>query len=114
MQGLTDRRVDRLEEFADRLVALYNQPFGGKPRGRYRISMKFVRQCLDQRRVWPEQIEALRRALYERGYQLIDMESFFVVVSQQTFTGYRRVNRASLEQTGDVPVAPFAGSDDDA
>ena len=80
----------------DRLVALYERPFGGKRRGRYRVSMKLLCGLFDQRRVWPEQIEAIRRGLYQRGYLLVDLETYFAVVSQQTFVSYRRVNEASL------------------
>ncbi len=80
----------------ERLVALYERPFGGKRRGRYRISMKLMRSLLGQRRVWLEQMEAIRRGLYDRGYLLVDMETYCVVVSHQTFSSYRRVNDACL------------------
>jgi len=80
----------------DTLITLYEAPFGGKPRGRYRISMKLMCRIFGQRRVWPEQIEEVRRRLYERGYLLIDMETYFAIVGQQTFVGYRRVNQASI------------------
>ncbi|WP_417520083.1 hypothetical protein [Minwuia sp.] len=81
---------------ADHLVAIYNEPFGGKPRGRYRLSMKLMRQLLDRRRIWHDEIEALTRAMYERGYALIDMETFFVVIAHQTFTNTRRANEAGI------------------
>ena len=84
------------EVFAAGLVALYEKPFGGKQRGRYRIPIKLARQLLRQKRIWPDQVEAIRRALYERGYVLHDMESYWVVVSQSKFSNYRRVNEASL------------------
>ena len=83
-------------EAVDRLVSLYEEPFGGKKRGRFRISMKLLRSLCGHRRVWPEQMEAIGRALYERGYLLVDMETYCVVVSQQTFISYRRVNEAGL------------------
>jgi len=85
-----------IEKAADHLVAIYNEPFGGKPRGRYRLSAKLLRQLLRQRRVWPDQVVALSRALYERGYALIDLESFFVVVAHQTFNNTRRANEAGI------------------
>ena len=81
----------------ERLVALYEQPFGGKSRGRYRISMKLMCGIFGQRRVWPEQREPLRRELYERGYLLVDLETYFVIVSLQTFVNYRRVNKGGVE-----------------
>ena len=83
-------------EVIDRLIALYDHTFGGKPRGRYRISMKLMRRMTNQRRLWPEQIEAIRRGLYETGYILIDLETYFIVVSQRTFASYRRLNEASI------------------
>jgi hypothetical protein len=87
-----------------RLVALYEHPFAGKPRGRYRISMKLMRQLMGVRRVWPEQIEELRRSLYEMGYLLIDLETYFIVVSQQTFASYRRVNESVIAAAMEFPV----------
>lgn len=78
------------------LVTLYEEPFGGKRRGRYRIPIKLAQRLLGQKRIWPDQIEAVRRALYDRGFVLHDMESYWVVVSQKTFASYRRVNEASL------------------
>lgn len=81
---------------AANLVTLYEEPFGGKRRGRYRIPIKLAQRLLRQKRIWPDQIEAIRRALYERGYVLHDMDSYWVIVSQKTFSSYRRVNEASL------------------
>jgi len=83
-------------EVVDRLVALYDHSFGGKPRGRYRISMKLMCRLLNQRRLWPEQIEAIRRGLYETGYILVDLGTYFAVVNQRTFASYRRLNEASI------------------
>jgi len=83
-------------EVVERLIALYEQPFGGKQRGRYRISMKLMCRFFGQRRIWPEQTESVRRGLYEHGYLLVDLDTYFAVVSQQTFVNYRRVNEASI------------------
>ena len=97
--GLRDSDEQGYEAVVERLAALYEQPFGGKKRGRYRISMKLMCRIFKQRRVWPEQCEALRRGLYERGYLLVDLETYFVVVSLQTFANYRRVNEAGADAT---------------
>lgn len=101
-----------------RLVALYEHPFAGKPRGRYRISMKLMRQLMGVRRLWPEQLEALRRSLYEMGYLLIDLETYFILVSQQTFASYRRANEsviaAAMEfSVGAIQDGPEPGDKDD-
>lgn len=91
-------------DVVERLASLYDHGFGGKPRGRYRLSTKLMCRLLNQRRVWPEQIEAIRRGLYETGHLLIEMEGYFVVVSLRTFTSYRRLNEASIATLDDGPV----------
>jgi hypothetical protein len=83
-------------DVVNRLVSLYDHSFGGKPRGRYRISMKLMCRLLNQRRLWPEQVEEIRRGMYETGYIFIDLGSYFAVVSQRTFASYRRLNEASI------------------
>ena len=83
-------------EVVERLASLYDHGFGGKPRGRYRLSTKLMCRMLNQKRVWPDQIEAIRRGLFETGHLLIEMDSFFVVISWRTFSSYRRLNEASI------------------
>ncbi|MEQ9689002.1 MAG: hypothetical protein RLO48_04660 [Bauldia litoralis] len=77
---------------ADRLAALYGRAFGGKPNGRYRIAAKLVRELAGRRRIYEDDVRALTRAMLERGYVLIDMDSFFVIMSASTFVNYRRAN----------------------
>lgn len=88
--------MDWAKSVATRLAALYGDPFGGRPKGRYRISMKHLRQLADRKRLHLDDLRALEREVYELGYVLIDMETFFVVVAQRTFASYRRVNEDAL------------------
>lgn len=81
---------------ADKLVALYERPFGGKSSGRYRLALTLLRQLTGRRRLYEADLLALQRALFERGFVLIDMDSYFVVMSANTFTNYRRVNEDCL------------------
>ncbi|MDJ0895173.1 MAG: hypothetical protein QNJ92_08540 [Alphaproteobacteria bacterium] len=85
-----------LSATADRLAELYGRSFGGKPKGRYRISAKLVRELAGRRRLYEDDVRVLTRAMLERGYVLIDMDSFFVVVGANTFTNYRRANEDSI------------------
>ena len=82
---------------ADRLAALYEQKFGGKDNGRYRISAKVVRDAMGRRRFYEDDVRALTRALIERGFVLIDMDSFYVVMSANSFVNYRRANEEVLK-----------------
>jgi hypothetical protein len=86
-----------LAEVSDRLVDLYERPFGGKQKGRYRIAAKLVRQIAGRRRLYEDDIRDLTRAMLERGYVLIDMESFFVILSANTFVNYRRANEDCIK-----------------
>ena len=81
---------------ADRLAALHQTAFGGKKNGRYRIATKLVRQLAGRRRLYEEDVRGLSRALFERGFVLIDMDGFFVVLSANAFVNYRRANGSCL------------------
>ena len=91
MQGRPNER-----QIAGRLAALYDEKFAGKERGRYRISMKQMRTLTGRKRVPGDVIRKVGEELFELGYVLIDLESFFVVLAQGTFRSYRRVNDGSL------------------
>ncbi len=82
---------------AERLAQLHELKFGGKDSGRYRISAKLVRDAAKRRRLYEGDIQALSRALFERGFVLIDMDGFFVVMSTKAFANYRRANDECLE-----------------
>ncbi len=85
------------EAAADKIAALYERPFGGKPKGRYRIAAKQVRQLLGRRRLYEDDVRHLTRATLERGFILVDMDSFFVVMNANSFVNYRRANEDSLK-----------------
>lgn len=77
---------------ADKLCALYTQEFGGKKSGRYRLPAKLMRTIAGRRRLYEDDIRDISRAVVERGFVLIDMDSFYVVMNANTFVNYRRAN----------------------
>lgn len=85
-----------LDSAAARLASLFEVSFGGKPKGRFRISNKLLRQILQRRRLYDDDVRQLTRNLLERGYVLVDMDSFFVVLSANSFVNYRRANEECL------------------
>ena len=89
---------DRLNEheIAARLASLYDEAFGGKPRGRYRISMKHMKLLTGRRRIPAETMAKITDEMFEMGYVLIDLETFFVVLAQSTFSSYRRASDDSV------------------
>lgn len=95
--------MDKIQHSADRLADLYSMGFGGKPSGRYRIPAKQLRDVMGCKRLYPDQVQALARALFERGFVLIDMDSFFVLVGANAFVNYRRVSADALAKTPATP-----------
>lgn len=83
-------------EVAERLAALYEVAFGGKERGRYRFSMKQMRALTGRKRVPPNVIRRISEEVFELGYVLIDLETYFVVLAQPTFRSYRRLSDGCL------------------
>lgn len=83
-------------QIAERLCAFYEREFGGKRSGRYRISAKLMRELAGRRRLYEDDTRMIARALLERGFVLIDMDVFFVVMSANAFVNYRRANEDLL------------------
>ena len=100
-------------EVAELLATLYGQAFGGKRLGKYRISRKYLRELARRQRLTPDFIHELGDELFERGFIISDLETFFAVLDQRLFNSYRRVNATAIKALGDretgVSEAP-AGS----
>lgn len=90
-----------VEDAVARLCRLYDEPFGGKQSGRYRMPARLLRSLTGRRRLYEDDLRQLARALFERGYVLIDMENYLVITSSNTFANYRRANDDCLDATID-------------
>ncbi|MBO6754996.1 MAG: hypothetical protein JJ902_01600 [Roseibium sp.] len=84
------------EDAAKKLAELYGEEFGGKSSGRYRIPQKLLRELLGKKRIYEADISALTKAVFEEGFVLIDMDSFYVVMNANSFVNYRRVAKDDL------------------
>ncbi len=85
-------------QIAQDLAELYEQSFAGKDRGRYRVSMKHMRALTGRRRVTREVVQKISEELFELGFVLVDLETYFVVLAQRTFSSYRRVSDTTIAQ----------------
>ena len=94
------------ENAATGLANLYGKNFGGKMSGRYRIPQKLVRDLLGRRRLYPEDVQKLTRAMLELGFVLVDMDNFFVVLSANAFVNYRRANQDCLSKLVKAQSSP--------
>lgn len=96
-------------EVATLLAELYGREFGGTRVGKYRISRKFLRQVTGRRRLTPEFIHEIGDELFEQGFVIVDLESFFAVLHQRLFNSYRRVTSTAVGQvsgTADDEAGP--------
>ena len=91
-----DPERSTVEHVAQKLAGLYENPFGGKDRGKYRLSARHLRQLCGRRRLYADDLAQLSRALIEEGFVLIDLDNFYVVVSANAFVNYRRANDECL------------------
>jgi len=87
-----------LADIAQHLADLYDKPFGGKASGRYRISPKMLRKVAGRARLSDSFIKELADEMFEIGFVLLDMESYYAVASARTFASYRRLGETSLEE----------------
>lgn len=85
-------------QIADRLARLYDLSFGGKKQGRFRISAKLFYTLAGRRRLYEDDIRLIAKELAERGFVLIDMGTYFSVLTAATASSYRRVNTEAVER----------------
>ncbi len=84
-------------EVARKLTDFYDQSFGGKAVGRYRISPKNLRGLMQRRRITDEFVRLLTEEMFELGFVFIDLESFYVVNNVRTYANYRRIADAMIK-----------------
>lgn len=89
-------KIQPPDQVADKLIELYELPFGGKPTGKYRISRKFLRELCGRRRLTDADFAELVDAMFEKGFSLVDVETFYVVLNHRAYASYRRVTGAAL------------------
>jgi len=91
-------------EVAELLAKLYGQEFGGKRLGKYRISRKYLRELARRQRLTPDFLHELGDELFERGFVIAELETFFAVLDQRLFNSYRRVTSAAVGKVSDANV----------
>jgi hypothetical protein len=84
-------------DVATRLAGFFNEPFAGKPNGRFRVSPKNLRRIAGRRRISDKFVRELANEMFELGYLFLDMETFYVVTSARTFGNYRRLSDSLVE-----------------
>jgi len=79
------------EAVAQKLSAIYERSFGGKNRGRYKISRVKLRQLSGRKRLEDSTIDKIINISYEMGYVVVDLGDYFAVVEEGVMNNYRPV-----------------------
>ena len=105
-------------EIAARLAALYQLRFGGRRTGRFRVSRKYLNKLSGRKRLSDQLLQDVADEIFERDFVFIDLESYFVLLDQKLFTGYRRVTGSAIDRLAETgltqfdPASPTGRNDD--
>ena len=78
------------------LAQLYEEEFGGKERGRFKIARSSLRRLTGNKRLRDSAISDIADAALDAGYVLIDLGDYFAVVEEAVMLNYRPVPKSVL------------------
>jgi len=86
------------EEVAQFLRKIYDTSFGGKERGRYRISRKELSELSGRKRLEYSIIDKIVDEAYEVDLVVIDLGDYFAVVESDVMLNYRKSPRELVKK----------------
>ena len=84
------------QEVAKQLFSIYESEFGGKDRGRFKISRSNLRRLAGRKRLEDTTVNRIADAALELGYIVIDLGDYFSVVEEAVMLNYRPVPKSVL------------------
>lgn len=94
--ALTQRRS--ADEVAKILISLHDRQFRSRRTGKYRISRSALRAVCGRHKLTERFLEEIETELFERGYVLVDLETYFAVMNQKLFDSFRRASSATVQR----------------
>lgn len=92
----------QINEVVDDLIALYTEKFGGKSKGRYKISKENLAYLSARVNLQEVIINQLRDEMLKEGYSFIkihdDEKTSFIIIDNNIFTNYREVPLRLIRQ----------------
>lgn len=85
-------------EVVEDLKHLYRQPFGGKERGRMRISRARLRELSIRGRLEEAFIQELTDVALDEGLVIVNLDDYFAIVKKSTMLRYRSVTKSMLNE----------------
>src|SRR5437016_7612539 len=89
------------DKVANQLIAFYETEFGGKKRGKYRVSTKNMMRIAGRRALRDVFLDEVAGELLERGFLLLDMrdtdaKSAFAVIAIRATDGWRSLSKKTI------------------
>ena len=85
-------------EVAQDLAKLHEMEFGGKRRGRMRISRAGLRELSKRGRLERPFLEQLAGEVLEEGLVLIDLDDYFALIQAKVMRRYRSVTKTVVKR----------------
>jgi hypothetical protein len=105
------------EQVADILDDIYEERFGGKKRGRYKISRVGLRQLSNRMTLKESIIELIIDEVNEYGYIMIEVEDGYALIEERIVANFRSVPKSLInkycEELADEDEYEDEGEDDD-
>lgn len=86
------------EQVALLLANIYEDEFGGKRRGRFKITRSSLRRLAGRKRLEDSTINRIMGAALEIGYILVDLGDNLAVVEESVMLNYRPVPKSVLSR----------------
>jgi hypothetical protein len=105
--------IDRINEVAQCLWGeIYEEEFGGKPRGKFLLTREDLKSLLGVQRLHFSTVRQLTDACLKLGLVVIDLDSYFAMVELRFLEKWRRVpKRLIKDHTQELDA--FEGEDED-
>jgi hypothetical protein len=91
-------------EVCEGLIHFYNEKFGGKLRGRFKIMRKDLMFLARWPRLSEIDVKQLSDLMLEKGYVMVDLDSYFIVIEERIVLGYRKVPNQLIADYIAAPV----------
>lgn len=99
------------EEMALLIKKIYELEFGGKSRGRFKISRSNFRQLSQRQRLEDSTIQRITDEAFELGFIVTDLGDHFAVVEHKVMMNYRPVPKSILKEF--IKDEELSGPDED-
>ena len=80
------------------LADIHGKEFGGKPKGRYRISRARLLQFLGTTRLMDEDFDNLHDELLELGFSFLNFDAYFALIESSFSKNWRRMTKKLINE----------------